>query len=62
MFLKNKYFTSELSSSREIDFKNLSELYFTSQENSHKRIYQINQKYSFEKHILPYFINAQIKK
>lgn len=60
--LKNKYYKNEISSNRILDFNTLSQIYFNSQENKHKKIYQVNQKYTFNKHILPYFINTQIKK
>ena len=62
LYLKTQYFNHELSNQQDVSFVQLSENYFTLQQNKHKKIYQINQKYSFDKHILPYFIHAKLKK
>ena len=59
---RKKYLDRTLTSKVQVDFQSLSDKYFETSKQTQKRIYQINQKYSFDKHILPYFRNANIKK
>jgi integrase len=60
--IRKKYLNSTLTNNVQMDFETLGNSYFKSIKETKKRIYQINQKYSFDKHILPYFKNSDIRK
>jgi len=60
--LRNQQERNILVQNSKVDFKSLRVQYFESIRHTKKQIYLINQKYSFDKHVFPYFKDANIKK